>query len=78
MLIAPYVSPDKMTIADFGLVAATLCLEAIDYDLKGYPTIARWYADFKAARPDLWTIAQPAMEELHGFFLNPPDLSALK
>ncbi|KAF4519632.1 hypothetical protein B566_EDAN003800 [Ephemera danica] len=70
-----FAAGDTVTIADFGLVVATMCLEAIGFDLSPYPTIQKWYADFKVTKPDLWAVAEPAMKELHGFYLNPPDLS---
>ena len=66
-----------MTIADFGLVSATLCLEAIEFGFESYPRVAKWYSDFKKDYPQLWAIVEPGMKEIQEFNKNPPDLSSL-
>ncbi|CAB3369874.1 Hypothetical predicted protein [Cloeon dipterum] len=71
-----YAAGDNLTIADLSLVTGIFCLEAIDFDISAYPTVASWYNNFKKEQPDLWAISKPAMDELHHFYLNPPNLSA--
>lgn len=72
-----YAAGDNLTIADFPLITATLCLEAIDFSLDEYPLIKNWYETFKKENPDLWAIAEGGMKELAHFEKNPPDLSAM-
>ncbi|KAH8376365.1 hypothetical protein KR200_008896 [Drosophila serrata] len=73
-----YAAGDNVTIADFALVSATLCLEAIHFDLTQYPLVARWYATFKEEFPQLWEIANSGMQEISAFEENPPDLSEME
>ncbi|XP_012161947.1 uncharacterized protein LOC101461418 isoform X2 [Ceratitis capitata] len=73
-----YAASDFLTIADFGLVSATLCLEAISFDLSPYPLIQKWYETFKDENPELWEIAKSGMQEIAEFEKNPPDLSSMK
>lgn len=70
-----YVIGDTLTIADFALIAGTIGLEAIDFDLKDYKLIQKWYTSFKADHADLWAIAEGGLKELAHFEKNPPDLS---
>ncbi|XP_030373540.1 glutathione S-transferase 1-1 isoform X2 [Scaptodrosophila lebanonensis] len=70
-----YVAGEHVTIADFALISATLCLEAISFDLSPYSLVQKWYATFKAEYPELWEIANSGMQEIHEFEQNPPDLS---
>lgn len=70
-----YAAGNKLTIADFALVSATLCLEAIDFDLSNYPLITKWYQTFKNENPELWSIANGGMQEITDFEHDPPDLS---
>ncbi|KAG8299051.1 glutathione S-transferase 1-like [Homalodisca vitripennis] len=63
---------DNLTIADFALVAATLCLEAIDFSLAEYKHITKWYNTFKQEFPELWTIAEGGMKELNKYNSNIP------
>ncbi|XP_075146573.1 GST-containing FLYWCH zinc-finger protein isoform X2 [Haematobia irritans] len=70
-----YAASNSLTIADFGLVSATLCLEAIGFDLSGYPLITKWYQTFKKEYPQYWEIANGGMQEIIEFERNPPDLS---
>ncbi|XP_055386634.1 glutathione S-transferase 1-1 [Condylostylus longicornis] len=72
-----YAAGNNLTIADFPLVTATICLEAIDFKLDEYPLIKKWYATFKAENPQLWEIAEGGMKEIAFFEKNPPDLSAM-
>jgi len=70
-----YAAANHLTLADFGLVSATLCLEAIDFDLSPYPLVKKWYETFKKEYPELWEIANAGMQEIKYFEKNPPDLS---
>ncbi|KAH8278613.1 hypothetical protein KR018_006014 [Drosophila ironensis] len=70
-----YVAADHITIADFALISATLCLEAIDFDLLQYPLVHKWYTTFKEEFPQLWEIGNSGMQEISAFDQNPPDLS---
>ncbi|XP_054726318.1 uncharacterized protein LOC129236127 isoform X1 [Anastrepha obliqua] len=70
-----YAAADFLTIADFALVSATLCLEAISFDLSNYPLVQKWYETFKKENPELWEIAKSGMLEIAEFEKNPPDLS---
>lgn len=73
-----YAAGDNVTLADFALVAATLCIEAIDYEITEYPLVKKWYESFKVNNPKLWEIAAGGMKELANFNKNPPNLSAMK
>lgn len=66
---------DDLTIADFQLITATMCLEAIDFDIRNYPLVLKWYKTFKEEYPELWEIAAVGMKEISEFEKNPPDLS---
>jgi glutathione S-transferase len=66
-----------VTIADFGLVSATLCLEAIGFALDPFPLVSQWYSKFKKDFPELWAEVEPGMKEIQEFNKNPPDLSSL-
>ncbi|KAF7994332.1 hypothetical protein HCN44_003804 [Aphidius gifuensis] len=70
-----YAAGDKLTIADFPLNTATMCLEAIKFSLSEWPHIEKWYNNFKINHPDLWNIAAQGMKEITYFEANPPDLS---
>lgn len=72
-----YAAADTVTIADFQLIAATMCLEAIDFDISPYPLISKWYDTFKKENPELWAITEKGMKELAYFEKNPPDLSEM-
>nr|CAD7417444.1 unnamed protein product [Timema poppensis] len=73
-----FAAGDEVTIADFSLVTATMCLEAINFDLGQYPLVKKWYSDFKQQLPLAWDIAEVGMLEIREFDRNPPDLSALE
>ncbi|XP_017849062.1 glutathione S-transferase 1-1 [Drosophila busckii] len=73
-----YAAGENVTIADFALVASTLCLEAIDFDLTPYSQVKKWYASFKEEYPELWQIAESGMKEINAFEHNPPDLSQME
>lgn len=72
-----YISIDTLTIADFPLITATMCLEAIDFKLDEWPLIQKWYANFKQKHPELWEIAEKGMEEIQYFEKNPPHMPDL-
>ena len=73
-----YAAGNNLTIADFPLVTATLCLEAINFSIDEYPLIKNWYEMFKTEHPDLWNIGKGGLIEIAHFESNPPDLSAMK
>ncbi|XP_034660818.1 glutathione S-transferase 1-1 isoform X2 [Drosophila subobscura] len=73
-----YAAGDDVTIADFALISATICLEAIDFDLSPYPLVNKWYNNFKEEYPQLWEIANSGMQEINAFEHNPPDLSEME
>lgn len=73
-----YAAGNEITLADLALVAATICLEATDIPLDGYPLVAEWYTTFKREHADLWAIAEAGMREIADFNKNPPNLSHLK
>lgn len=64
-----------MTIADFPLITATMCLEAIDFKLNTWSYLEKWYNNFKQKHPELWEIAVKGMQEISYYEKNPPDLS---
>lgn len=66
---------DHVTIADFQLVTATMCLEAINFSISQYPYVERWYTTYKKENPQLWAIVDGGMKEIAEFEKNPPDLS---
>lgn len=72
-----YAAGDHLTIADFALVAGTIPLEGIEFDLKDYPLVQKWYATFKAENKDIWAIAEGGLKEIAHFEKNAPDLSAM-
>lgn len=72
-----YAAANTMTIADLGLVAGTLPLEAIDFSLDKYPLVAKWYSTFKQEYPELWAIGNDGKNVLADLEKNPPDLSKL-
>ncbi|XP_033327067.1 GST-containing FLYWCH zinc-finger protein [Megalopta genalis] len=67
-----YAAGNTLTIADFPLITATLCLEAIDFKLDQWPRIQKWYNNFKIKHPELWKIAETGMEEIRECEKNPP------
>lgn len=70
-----YAAADTLTLADFALASATLCLEGIDFSLNEYPLIKKWYETFKTEYPNLWAIGAGGMKEIAEFNKNPPNLS---
>lgn len=72
-----YAVADHLTIADIGLVAGTFSLEATGYSFAHYPLVHNWYATFKRENPELWAVAQTAVDEIAHYEQNPPDLSKL-
>jgi glutathione S-transferase len=72
-----YAAGNDLTIADFPLITATMCLEAIDFKLDAWPYVAKWYENFKREHPDLWEIAAGGMREISYFEKHPPDLSGM-
>nr|XP_033342591.1 glutathione S-transferase D5-like [Megalopta genalis] len=63
-IISLIILTDTLTIADFPLITATLCLEAIDFKLNQWPRIQKWYNNFKIKHPELWKIAESGMEKI--------------
>ncbi|XP_044756600.1 glutathione S-transferase 1 [Coccinella septempunctata] len=70
-----YAADDHITIADFQLVTATMCLEAINFDFSKYKLVEKWYSTYKKEYPELWKIVDAGMQEISAFEKNPPDLS---
>ncbi|CAG9818064.1 unnamed protein product [Phaedon cochleariae] len=70
-----YAAGDNVTIADFQLITATMCLEAINFDIKSWPLVDKWYRTYKSENPKLWKIVEGGMKEIAEFEKNPPDLS---
>uniref|UniRef100_A0A1B0BMZ8 GST C-terminal domain-containing protein n=1 Tax=Glossina palpalis gambiensis TaxID=67801 RepID=A0A1B0BMZ8_9MUSC len=75
---AKYAADNHLTIADFALSSSTLCLEAIEFDLKSYPLVWKWYQTFKREYPTLWDIGNTGMKEIIHFEQNPPDMSHMQ
>lgn len=73
-----YAAADHVTIADFQLVTATMCLEAIGFDISDYPLVSEWYSTYKKENPDLWALVEVGMKEITEFEKNPPDLSHME
>lgn len=63
-----YVVGDVLTIADFALISATICLEATDNSVADYPLITQWYDGFKKANPELWEIASVDMVAIAEYY----------
>ncbi|XP_030760482.1 glutathione S-transferase 1 isoform X1 [Sitophilus oryzae] len=70
-----YAATNNITIADFQLVTATMCLEAINFDISDYTFVKTWYANYKEEYPELWKLVEGGMKEISAFEKNPPDLS---
>lgn len=66
-----YVAADHLTIADFPLVTALMCLEAIKFGLDEYPLVKTWYETFKKENPELWKITEGGLQVLHYYIQNP-------
>ncbi|XP_043268480.1 glutathione S-transferase 1 [Venturia canescens] len=73
-----FAASNDLTLADFPLITATMCLEAIDFSLESWPLVKKWYENFKADYPELWEIAAAGMREISEFEKNPPDLSHME
>lgn len=70
-----YAAGDNLTIADFPLVTAVMCLEAISFNFDQYKLVKQWYETFKKENPSLWEITVTGMVEITEFEKNPPNLS---
>ncbi|CAD1477723.1 unnamed protein product, partial [Heterotrigona itama] len=70
-----YAASNTLTIADFPLITATMCLEAIDFKLNAWPYVEKWYNNFKQKHPELWEIAEEGMRVLSYCEKNPPEVS---
>ncbi|XP_017143663.1 glutathione S-transferase D4-like [Drosophila miranda] len=46
-----YVAGSQLTIADISILATISTIELVDFDLKKYPNVARWYANAKKVTP---------------------------
>ncbi|CAK9829830.1 Glutathione S-transferase 1 [Anthophora retusa] len=73
-----YAAGNTLTIADFPLITATMCLEAIDFKLSEWPCVEKWYNNFKQKHSELWEIAEKGMGEISHYEKNPPDLSDME
>nr|XP_023019287.1 glutathione S-transferase 1-like [Leptinotarsa decemlineata] len=59
-----YAAGDTVTIADFQLITATMCLESINFDISPWPLVKNWYDTYKLEHPTLWKIVEAGMKEL--------------
>lgn len=66
-----YAAGNNLTIADFPLITATMCLEAIDFKLDEWPYVAKWYNNFKRKHSGLWEIAAGGLKEISYFEKHP-------
>ncbi|XP_059486283.1 glutathione S-transferase 1-like [Neocloeon triangulifer] len=66
-----FAAGENFTIADIGLLATAICLDAAGFDLKPYPTVAKWYDECKNRSP-VWDTFKTCRDDLHDFFNNPP------
>ncbi|KAL0112353.1 hypothetical protein PUN28_011997 [Cardiocondyla obscurior] len=69
-----YAAGNNLTIADFPLITATMCLEAIDFNLDPWPLVAKWYDNYKRKHPDLWQIAEGGLRDLSYCEKHPPNI----
>lgn len=67
-----------VSIADIALIASTISLEAINFDLTPYTMVMKWYTNFKVKNEQLWNIANAGMQELKEFAQNPPNMSHIQ
>ncbi|XP_055908266.1 glutathione S-transferase 1-1-like [Eupeodes corollae] len=67
-----YAAGDKLTVADFALIASTLCLESAKFDLSAYPLIKKWYETFKQEYPELWEVGNVGLIQLDWIERNLP------
>lgn len=72
-----YAAGDHVTIADFCLISATMCLEGIDFDFSEFPTVKKWYSTFKKEQPEFWALTEEFMKWVKHFEQNPPDMSKM-
>lgn len=72
-----YVAGNEVTIADISLACSVTVLEAINFDLSPYPLVKRWYEWFKSENPEMWTLAQKALDEVAAYEKSPPDMSKM-
>lgn len=70
-----YAAGDNVTLADFGLIASTICLTAIGFELTEWPAVKKWYETFQAEQAPFWELADKVRKEIEDFNANPPDLS---
>lgn len=66
-----YAISNEITLADFALISATICLEATDFNFAvDYPLTSKWYDTFKAEHPELWKIASVDMVAISEYYKN--------
>lgn len=58
---------DKMTVADFALVATISTYEASGFDFSKYPHVQKWFAQCKTSIPG-YDINQAGVEEFKKYF----------
>ncbi|EDW28062.1 GL27301 [Drosophila persimilis] len=56
-----YVAGSNLTIADISILATISTIEVVDFDLKKYPNVARWYANAKKVTPG-WDETSPGLQ----------------
>ncbi|XP_022208432.2 glutathione S-transferase D5-like [Drosophila obscura] len=62
-----YVAGSQLTIADISILATISTIEVVDFDLKKYPNVARWYANAKKVTPG-WEETLPDLLAMKPFF----------
>lgn len=70
-----YVAGNHVTLGDFSLISATICLEGIKFDLSGWPKVKQWYENFKTEQKEFWPICQETLKWIIHFENNTPDMS---
>jgi len=69
---------ENFTLADPLLIMDTVVMDALEFDFSPYPNIVKWYKNFQTAHPDLWILAQEALNDIREYNKNPLDMSAIK
>lgn len=72
-----YACGSHVTLGDFCLIAATIWLEGIGFDMSEWPMISKWYENFKEEQPQFWELADEVMEWIMKFNKETPDMSQM-
>ncbi|XP_058121067.1 glutathione S-transferase 1-like [Anopheles ziemanni] len=68
LTVNPYAAGPNMTLADYSLVATVSSLEAVQYDLAKFPSVAAWYEGCKASMADYEEINGEGMRQYRAYF----------